>query len=78
MEREKGGERLHVVKSDCPGEGALLLKPGEVARMLGIGRTKVYEMTASGELPVVRLGTAVRVPRKALGAWIEENTAKAA
>ena len=46
--------------------------------MLGLGRTKVYEMMAAGDLPVVRIGTAVRVPRQRLLDWIDENTERAA
>ena len=57
--------------------GALLLRPIEVAQELGISRTKAYEMLASGELPVVKIGTAVRVPKAALVEWIEKNTKKA-
>lgn len=41
----------------------MLLRPSEVARMLGIGRSKVYEMIRNGELPVVRIGTTLRIPR---------------
>jgi excisionase family DNA binding protein len=56
----------------------LLLRAEEVAELLGLGRTKVYEMMASAQLPVVRIGTAVRVPRQKLIEWIDENTSKAA
>jgi excisionase family DNA binding protein len=56
----------------------LLLKPEEVAKMLGLGRSKVYDMLNAGELPVVRIGSAVRVPRKQLLDWIEEHTERAA
>ena len=42
--------------------------------MLGIGRTKAYEMIAAGELPVVRIRRAVRVPRKSLEDWICART----
>jgi excisionase family DNA binding protein len=56
----------------------LLLKAGEAAKMMGLGRTKVYEMMASGELPVVRIGSAVRVNRQRLLEWIDENTQEAA
>lgn len=59
-------------------DSPLLLKVKDAAKMLGLSRTKVYEMIASGELPVVRIGTAVRVPRQRLLEWIEENTRKAA
>ena len=57
---------------------ALLLKAHEVAKMLGLSRTKVYDMMSAGELPVVRIGTAVRVPRQRLLDWILDNTQKAA
>lgn len=56
----------------------LLLKAEEVALLLGLGRSKVYEMMASGELPVVRIGAAVRVPRAQLEDWINHHTSKAA
>jgi len=56
---------------------SLLLKAPEVAQLLGLGRSKVYEMIASGELPVVRIGSAVRVPREGLVEWIQQNTRKA-
>lgn len=54
-----------------------LLKATEVAQILGIGRTKVYELMAGGELPVVRIGRFVRVPRRSLDAWIDEHTVTA-
>ena len=53
--------RPKTFDAERPGEAPLLLKADEVAKMLGLGRTKVYEMMASGKLPVVRIGTAVRV-----------------
>jgi excisionase family DNA binding protein len=39
-----------------------------------MGRTKVYEMAAAGELPVFRIGSAVRIPQKALERWIVDHT----
>ncbi len=39
----------------------LLLRIPEVAKALGLGRTKIYELIAAGELPVIRVGRAVRV-----------------
>lgn len=52
----------------------LLLKPSEAAEMLGVGRSKVYAMLASGELPILRVGSLVRVPTEALRHWVEERT----
>jgi excisionase family DNA binding protein len=45
-----------------------------VAEALDVGRWKVYEMVATGELPVIRIGRLVKVPRAALERWIEERT----
>ncbi len=47
----------------------LLLDSREVARLLGVGRTKAFELMA-GALPVVRIGRSVRVSRSALELWI--------
>lgn len=55
----------------------LLLKPVEVAELLGVSRSKVFAMLAAGELPVVRLGRVVRVPRRDLEAWLHSATAPA-
>jgi excisionase family DNA binding protein len=52
----------------------LLLKADEVARRLSLGRATVYLMIASGELPTLRKGRAVRVPARALERWIDERT----
>ena len=52
----------------------LLLRALEVARALGLGRSKAYELMASGELPVVRIGRSVRVPADGLLRWIEEKS----
>jgi excisionase family DNA binding protein len=67
-----------VLNADVREDAPLLLKVDEVAKMLGLGRTKVYDMMGAGELPVVRIGSAVRVPRKQLLDWIEEHTERAA
>lgn len=53
---------------------ALLLRPTEVAELLGISRSKVFAMLASEELPTVRFGRVVRVPRGALDEWIRDRT----
>ena len=52
----------------------LLLRAEEVAHILGLGRSKVYELIMTRQVPVVRIGRLVRVPRPALERWIEEHT----
>lgn len=51
----------------------LLLRVEEVARLLSLGRSKVFQMLAAGELPAVRIGRSVRVPSAALSDWIAER-----
>ena len=52
----------------------LLLRPIEAAEAIGVGRSKVYELLASGELPSIRIGSSVRVPLDGLRAWIAKQT----
>lgn len=43
----------------------------EAARLLGVGRTKAFQMAKSGELPgVIRLGRSVRVSKPVLLRWL--------
>lgn len=51
----------------------LLLRPIEAAEAIGVGRSKIYELLASGELPSIRIGSSVRVPVDALRAWIAQQ-----
>ena len=53
--------------------GTLLMRPDEVGEALGLGRSKTYELIASGKLPVVRIGRCVRVPADALRRWVAEQ-----
>ncbi len=49
----------------------LLLRPEEAARVLRVGRSKLYSLVARGELPVIRVGArGVRIPAGALNEWI--------
>ncbi len=49
---------------------ALLLKVPEAARLLDISRGLAYELVARGELPSIRLGRVIRIPRHGLEQWI--------
>lgn len=44
----------------------ILLRPEEAARVLRVGRSKVYQLIQTGEVPSVKLGKSVRVPVAAL------------
>jgi excisionase family DNA binding protein len=45
-------------------EGPLLLTVTRAAALLGVSRSTLYQLVAAGRVPVVRLGRAVRVPRR--------------
>jgi prophage regulatory protein len=52
----------------------LLLKPTEVAEIIGLGRSKTYELIAKGSVPSVRIGKCVRVPVDGLREWVRLQT----
>jgi excisionase family DNA binding protein len=49
----------------------IMLDHEELQRRLGCSRSTAYGLTASGALPSVRLGRAVRIAESALAAFIE-------
>ena len=49
----------------------LLFTPAEAAAVLGIGRSKVYELMRAGTLGSVRIDTCRRVPAADLEALVE-------
>jgi excisionase family DNA binding protein len=53
----------------------LLLRPAEVGEVLGISRSRVYELLASGEIPAVEVGNprTKRIPLAALRSWVEKR-----
>lgn len=75
-EQPEENEPTAEVRETQPME-PLLLRAGEVARLLGLGRSTVFALLAAGELPIVRIGRSVRVPRVALERWIDERTDQA-
>ena len=54
----------------APTSERLLLTVEEAAERLGIGKTLAWELVWDGVLPSVRLGRCVRIPLRALEAWI--------
>lgn len=50
-----------------------LLSPADVAKLLGIKRSTVYELARAGRIPSIRIGRAVRFLRADLEAWIQDQ-----
>jgi excisionase family DNA binding protein len=55
-------------------EDRLTLTVGEAAQVLGVSRALAYELVARGELPSLRLGRRIVVPRRALEVLIAQAT----
>ena len=50
----------------------------ETAKILGIGRNSAYEAVARGEIPVIRVGKRLLVPKAALEKLLSGNQTKTA
>jgi excisionase family DNA binding protein len=58
-----------LVPSVSPG----LLSVRDVARLLNVSKATVYKLVARGDLPHVRVSSAIRVVREDLGALLSRN-----
>jgi excisionase family DNA binding protein len=52
-------------------EPSAVLTIEEAAEVLRIGRSAAYEAARRGQLPVIRIGRSLRVPRHRLEQWLE-------
>ena len=55
-------------------DDVMLLTVREAAGLLRISRNLAYELVARGEIPSIRLGRVIRVPRTALDQWLEAES----
>ncbi len=56
-----------------PASSPLLLTPKQAASALAISARKLWSLTASGEMPHLRIGRAVRYPVGDLRQWIDDQ-----
>jgi excisionase family DNA binding protein len=49
-----------------PPPDPICVRVNEAARMIGVGRTKLYELIAAGEIETVKLGKATRITTASL------------
>jgi excisionase family DNA binding protein len=59
-----------TTRGSAAGVPVLLVRPEDAAQVLGIGRTKVYELIRSGDLRSVRVGGLRRIPVTALDEFV--------
>jgi excisionase family DNA binding protein len=56
-------------------EQPILLKAEQVCSIVNLGRSKVYELIATRQIPSISIGRSRRVLREDLMAWIEKQRA---
>ncbi len=64
----RANQKLQVMKEEGAREKPLLLSVSEAAHLLNIGETFCWAMVHKGEIPTVRLGRRVLIPRN----WLEQ------
>lgn len=62
---------MTVTITQGPTVTKLLLTPEEAAKVLGIGRTKVYELMLSNALESVKIGACRRIPTESLATFVQ-------
>lgn len=53
----------------------LCVTPTEAAKLLSIGRTKMYSLLKSGKIPSIRVGRKILIPTAELEAWLHRASA---
>jgi excisionase family DNA binding protein len=54
-----------------------LLSPADLAPLLGVSRSRVYQLIAAGVIPATRMGNRIRIPRGAWERWLATETDRA-
>ena len=68
-------ERKPELERDREREPPILLKAEQVCSIVNLGRSKVYELIATRQIPSISIGRSRRVLREDLMAWIEKQRA---
>lgn len=53
------------------------LRASDLAGLLGMSRSRVYQLIAEGRLPAIRQGRSIRIPTAAWQAWLEDQRDRA-
>ena len=53
----------------------ICVRVNDAARMIGVGRTKLYELSSSGELETVKIGKATRITTARLRKLVDRHRA---
>jgi excisionase family DNA binding protein len=65
-----------MADDDNASNGRGLLSVGQVAELLNLHPSTVYQKVAEGRIPFTRIGRAVRFDRRVIENWVQRNTIK--
>ena len=66
----RGIDGVPINLDDCPE----MLTIDDVAQILRIGRWAVYDAVKRGQIPGIKIGRSLRIPKARLREWIEGRT----
>jgi excisionase family DNA binding protein len=58
-------------------DGSVFVRASEIADELGLSPRRVYQLIREKQIPAVRMGRSIRIPRDAWDSWLDELTDKA-
>ena len=70
-------DRSPATNASPPRDLPLLLDAAEAAKLLSLSRAKVFDLANNGEIPSIRIGRSMRIPRDRLVAWIDQSANEA-
>ena len=50
-----------------------LLRPSDLAPLMGVTTSRIHQLVKAGVLPAARIGGAIRIPRAAWDRWLEQQ-----
>ncbi len=56
----------------------LLYRPEQAAEIIGVGRSKIFELMATGQIASVQIGRSRRIPRESLERYVRDLLAGSA
>lgn len=56
---------------------SILINVDEAARLLGLGRSKTYELVLSGQLRSLKIGRSRKIPKQALDEFVRSRLEEA-
>lgn len=64
------------MERNYPDPAPVSVSPEDAGRMIGLGRTKVFELIRNGDLPAAKIGRRTLIPVSALHALIGRLTSQ--